>query len=141
MLVELGVVEGPEVAEADVGEGPLGVAVVDPGVAGDDGHVLGVDDLAGGVVLAAALVLGRGAQEGGDEAGLEKREAVGAPGTAKERMKWALKPYAKDNWVYEYGQTYCFDFFNPYLDFNDFALRLPGFTLPIMKYWDGQPLR
>jgi len=80
-------------------------------------------------------------EEGGDEAGLEKREAVGAPGTAKERMKWALKPYAKDNWVYEYGQTYCFDFFNPYLDFNDFALRLPGFTLPIMKYWDGQPLR
>jgi hypothetical protein len=23
----------------------------------------------------------------------------------------------------------------------DFALRLPGFTLPIMKYWDGQGLR
>lgn len=80
-------------------------------------------------------------EEGGDEAGLEKREALGAPLTAKDRMKWALKPHAKDNWVYEYGQTYCFDFFNPYLDFNDFALRLPGFTLPIMKYWDGQPLR
>jgi hypothetical protein len=25
--------------------------------------------------------------------------------------------------------------------FPDFALRLPGFTMPIMKYWDGQGLR
>ena len=24
---------------------------------------------------------------------------------------------------------------------TDFALRLPGFTLPIMNYWDGQGLR
>lgn len=24
---------------------------------------------------------------------------------------------------------------------EEFALRLPGFHLPIMKYWDGQPLR
>lgn len=80
-------------------------------------------------------------EEGGDEAGLEARRELGAPDTAKERMKWALKQDSKTRWVYEYGKTYCFDFFNPYLDFNDFALRLPGFTLPIMKYWDGQPLR
>ncbi|KAI1759308.1 DUF1769-domain-containing protein [Hypoxylon sp. FL1150] len=79
--------------------------------------------------------------EGGDEDGLKQRQALGAPETAKERMKWALKPANKDRWVFQYDKTYCLDFFNPYLDFNEFSLRLPGFTLPIMKYWDGQSLR
>ncbi|EMR71409.1 putative f-box domain containing protein [Eutypa lata UCREL1] len=84
-------------------------------------------------------------EEGGDgddeHGGARFREAVGAPKTAKERMKWALRKENKAKWVFEYGRTYCVDFFNPYLDFSDFSLRLPGFTLPIMKYWDGQPLR
>ena len=56
-------------------------------------------------------------------------------------MKWALKADSKEKWIWEYGKTYAVDFFNPYLDFSEFALRLPGFTLPIMKYWDGQGLR
>ncbi|KAI1209305.1 DUF1769-domain-containing protein [Annulohypoxylon truncatum] len=80
-------------------------------------------------------------EEGGDEGGVKERQDVGAPGTAKDRMKWALKPANKSRWVFQYGNTYCLDFFNPYLDFNEFSLRLPGFTLPIMKYWDGQSLR
>ncbi|KAI1282664.1 hypothetical protein F5Y07DRAFT_350555 [Xylaria sp. FL0933] len=79
--------------------------------------------------------------EGGDEAGLEARRSIGAPDGAKERKKWALANDSKDKWVFEYGKTYCVDFFNPYIDFKDFSLRLPGFTLPIMKYWDGQGLR
>ncbi|KAL2163333.1 hypothetical protein VTH06DRAFT_5390 [Thermothelomyces fergusii] len=56
-------------------------------------------------------------------------------------MKWALRPENLARWTWEYGRTYAVDFFNPYLDFNDFALRLPGLSLPIMKYWDGQGLR
>ncbi|KAI1421393.1 hypothetical protein F5Y12DRAFT_33891 [Xylaria sp. FL1777] len=80
-------------------------------------------------------------EEGGDEAGLEARRAIGAPDGAKERKKWALARDSKDKWVFEYGKTYCVDFFNPYIGFQDFSLRLPGFTLPIMKYWDGQGLR
>ncbi|KAI0549644.1 hypothetical protein F4679DRAFT_545999 [Xylaria curta] len=80
-------------------------------------------------------------EEGGDEAGMEARRAIGAPDSAKERKKWALNNASKDKWVFEYGKTYCVDFFNPYLDFNEFSLRLPGFTLPIIKYWDGQGLR
>ncbi|KAI0150090.1 DUF1769-domain-containing protein [Hypoxylon sp. NC0597] len=80
-------------------------------------------------------------EEGGDENGLKEREDLGAPVTAKDRMKWALKPSNKNRWIFQYGKTYCLDFFNPYLDFNEFSLRLPGFTLPIMKYWDGQSLR
>ncbi|VUC20069.1 unnamed protein product [Clonostachys rosea] len=77
-------------------------------------------------------------EEGGDE---EARAEVGAPADRKARMKWALSEAAKQNWVWEYGRTYALDFFNPYLDFANLALRLPGFHLPIMKYWDGQGLR
>ncbi|KAI1474262.1 DUF1769-domain-containing protein [Daldinia eschscholtzii] len=80
-------------------------------------------------------------EEGGDEDGLKERETLGAPAIGKDRMKWALKPANKSKWLFQYGKTYCLDFFNPYLDFSEFSLRLPGFTLPIMKYWDGQSLR
>jgi Protein of unknown function (DUF1769) len=80
-------------------------------------------------------------EEGGDDVGLEWRRTHGAPDDAKARMKWALKPDSKQRWVWEYGRTYGVDFYNPYVDFGDFALRLPGFHLPIMKYWDGQGLR
>ncbi|KAI0198567.1 hypothetical protein F4808DRAFT_256642 [Astrocystis sublimbata] len=79
--------------------------------------------------------------EGGDGAGLEARQAIGAPDDAKGRKKWALNTDSKDKWVFEYDKTYCVDFFNPYLNFNDFSLRLPGFTLPIINHWDGQGLR
>lgn len=79
--------------------------------------------------------------EGGDGDGLAWRRDVGAPDDAKARMKWALKADSKERWTWEYGRTYGVDFFNPYIDFHEFALRLPGFNLPIMKYWDGQGLR
>lgn len=80
-------------------------------------------------------------EEGGDEDGTKARAEVGAPADTKARMKWALRADAKEQWVWEYGRAYGLDFFNPYLDFSEFSLRLPGFTLPIMKYWDGQSLR
>jgi hypothetical protein len=69
------------------------------------------------------------------------RREMGVPDDARQRMKWALKSGNKERWTWEYGRTYGVDFFNPYIDFNEFSLRLPGFTLPIMKYWDGQGLR
>ncbi|KAL2024914.1 hypothetical protein VTK56DRAFT_3613 [Thermocarpiscus australiensis] len=80
-------------------------------------------------------------EEGGGEDGVEWRRAIGAPDDARARMKWALRQENKEKWVWEYGRTYGVDFFNPYIDFNEFALRLPGFNLPVIKYWDGQGLR
>lgn len=77
-------------------------------------------------------------EEGGSA---EWREDVGAPADGKARMKWALGEAAKEDWLWEYGRTYAVDFFNAYLDFSEFALRLPGYAVPIMKYWDGQGLR
>lgn len=76
-----------------------------------------------------------------DEAARKERREVGMPDGAKARMKWALGSEARQRWVWRFGSTYEVDFFNPYLDFSEFSLRLPGFHLPIMKYWDGQGLR
>lgn len=39
---------------------------------------------------------------------------------------------------YRTDQVYGFDFFNPYLDFANFTLKVPGFSVDITKYWDGQ---
>lgn len=76
-----------------------------------------------------------------DDDAREWREDTGAPADGKARMKWALHDQSKHDWVWEYGRTYAVDFFNAYLDFSEFALRLPGYAVPIMKYWDGQGLR
>ncbi|CAG8565241.1 11016_t:CDS:2 [Paraglomus occultum] len=38
-------------------------------------------------------------------------------------------------------QVWDLDFFNAYIDFDKFAVKLPGFEIGVMKYWDGQPLR
>lgn len=97
-------------------------------------------------------------KEGGDEDGLETRQDSGIPETEAGRKKWFLNQTNRESWEWEEGVTYGCDFFNPYLDFNgtfrafkscnygdltwtEFALKLPGFTMPIMKYWDGQGLR
>ncbi|KUJ18727.1 DUF1769-domain-containing protein [Mollisia scopiformis] len=105
-------------------------------------------------------------EEGGSEEGMEVRHEKGVPDSEAGRKKWFLGEENRKSWTWEQGRCYGVDFFNPYLDFNgislshsfpcplpsrnpeikkgkntDFALRLPGFTLPIMKYWDGQGLR
>ncbi|KAG5951380.1 hypothetical protein E4U58_001179 [Claviceps cyperi] len=80
-------------------------------------------------------------EEGGDEDGMKARQAVGMPDDRKARMKWALRDDSKSKWFFEYGKTYGLDFYNPYIDFRNLALKLPGYNLPIIKYWDGQGLR
>lgn len=80
-------------------------------------------------------------EEGGDEAGIAARDEVNMPDTSKARMKWALNDDNKKKFTFKYGQTYGIDFYNPYLDFSNLALKLPGFHLPIAKHWDGQGLR
>ncbi|KAK0366554.1 hypothetical protein LTR91_020919 [Friedmanniomyces endolithicus] len=86
-------------------------------------------------------------EEGGDADGEKWREENKFPGEAAARKKWFLTEQHLRDVTVERGREYSCDFFNPYLDFNDFALRLPGFamipgiTIPIISYWDGQPLR
>lgn len=97
--------------------------------------------------------------EGGEGDGEELRKEKGVPDSEAGRKKWFLTETNRTDFDFEAGRIHWGDFFNPYLDFNgrqtifldyhvwrltsneEFALRLPGFTLPIMKYWDGQSLR
>ncbi|CAD0054200.1 unnamed protein product [Aureobasidium pullulans] len=85
--------------------------------------------------------------EGADGDGVEARKKAGLPDEANARKKHFLKEQHLKDFTFEEGRNYSCDFFNPYLDFNDFTLKLPGFsyipgiTIPIISYWDGQPLR
>lgn len=80
-------------------------------------------------------------EEGGVSNGMNSSYEQDVPDTAAARKKYFLTDRNRKNFVFEAGQPVLADFGNPYLDFNEFALRLPGFHLPIISYWDGQPLR
>ncbi|KAJ9656862.1 hypothetical protein H2201_008384 [Coniosporium apollinis] len=80
-------------------------------------------------------------EEGAEGDGQAAREAAHVPADAAARKKYFLQEPRRNEFQFEEGRAYLCDFFNPYLDFNEFALKLPGFTLPIVRYWDGQPLR
>lgn len=81
-------------------------------------------------------------QEGGSESGMQLREEKKVPSGAAQRMKHFLTESYRKDWTFEEGREYRCDFFNPYLDFNNLALSLPGnFKLHLMSFWDGQPLR
>ncbi|ESZ98321.1 hypothetical protein SBOR_1314 [Sclerotinia borealis F-4128] len=98
---------------------------------GDGGDGEGVGDEDAGLVF----------EEGGDEEGEDHRRECGIPEGEAARKKYFLTEANRREWDWEEGRTYGCDFFNAYLDFNSFSLKLPGFTMPIMKYWDGQGLR
>ncbi|KAL8919843.1 MAG: hypothetical protein Q9208_006576 [Pyrenodesmia sp. 3 TL-2023] len=77
--------------------------------------------------------------EGGFDGGLELRESLDIPDNAAARQKWFLGGHDRlDKWEWEAGRLYKADFFNPYLDFNEFALKLPGFSLKVLGYLGGE---
>ncbi|KKY20383.1 hypothetical protein UCDDS831_g04725 [Diplodia seriata] len=75
-------------------------------------------------------------EEGADGDGEAVREAWGCPPDAAKRRKWFVNAKRREGVVFEKGRLYQGDFFNPYLDFDKFALRLPGFSLGVLKYID-----
>ena len=75
-------------------------------------------------------------EEGGNEEGMEWREEKGVPKDSGGRMKWGRGNHA-EAWEWEAGRRYRADFFNGMLDFNDFSLRLPGFSMSILPYLGG----
>ncbi|KAF2755110.1 DUF1769-domain-containing protein [Pseudovirgaria hyperparasitica] len=80
-------------------------------------------------------------EEGAEGDGATVREEQGIPEQSAARMKHFLGEDTRKDFKFEEGRSYACDFFNPYLDFNDFSLKLPVITLSIVKHWDGQPLR
>jgi hypothetical protein len=81
--------------------------------------------------------------EGADGDGEAARKELAIPDAAHARQKHFLTEQHRKDFEFEKGREYKCDFFNPYLDFNEFSLKL-GYGLPpisIMGHWDGQPLR
>ena len=72
-------------------------------------------------------------EEGADGSGADVRKQLGIPDGSKRR-KFYLSPERRSEFVFEKDRLYQGDFFNPYLDFNKFALRLPGFKIRVIKY-------
>ncbi|KAF2658513.1 DUF1769-domain-containing protein [Lophiostoma macrostomum CBS 122681] len=132
---------------------------IDPGL---DGDVYGDEPYLYGALLSSINVLRIGSTdqstlenktegdadaivytEGAEGDGVPVREEHGIPGDAKQRQKYFLSEDKRKGYTFEAGREHKCDFFNPYLDFNEFALKL-GYGMPaisIIGHWDGQPLR
>ena len=82
-------------------------------------------------------------EEGADGDGAEVRKEKGVPDRPAARQSVFLTEQNRKDFTFEAGREYKCDFFNPYLDFNEFALKI-GYGLPnisMIRHWDGQPLR
>ncbi|KAL4891760.1 hypothetical protein BDV59DRAFT_63277 [Aspergillus ambiguus] len=77
-------------------------------------------------------------EEGGDGDGVEIREDLGVGESTDQRRKFFQAEANRDAFVFEEGRTYWVDFGNPYLGFNDFSLRLPGFNINALHYADDE---
>lgn len=81
-------------------------------------------------------------KEGADsEDGWEIRRRHGLPDNNEKRRKHFLSASNRQPFVFEQGRTYHGDFYNPYLDFGNFALKLPGFSIRVIKYIDDKSHR
>lgn len=91
----------------------------------------------------ATLASGETAHAHEQHEGHKKEELTMAPtqptvlNTSARRSYFAKEANLAKH-CYRPDQVYGFDFFNPYLDFANFTLKVPGFSVDITKYWDGQ---
>lgn len=72
--------------------------------------------------------------EGADGTGADVREKHGVPSDPDKRRKFFLRDENRSKFTFEKGRLYQGDFFNPYLDFGKLALKLPGFSLSVVRY-------
>lgn len=72
--------------------------------------------------------------EGADGTGNDVREKHGIPADPDKRRKFFLREENRAKFVFEKGRLYQGDFFNPYLDFNKLSLKLPGFSISVVRY-------
>ncbi|EED16321.1 conserved hypothetical protein [Talaromyces stipitatus ATCC 10500] len=77
-------------------------------------------------------------EEGAEGTGEKERGRLQIPNDVSQRKKYFLDENVRNDFVFEKGRQYLIDFGNPYLGFNDFTLRLPGFHLHVAKYIDAR---
>ena len=76
--------------------------------------------------------------EGGSGTGNDIRKKQNLPSNNEKRRKHFLSQTSRESFSFEKDRVYSFDFFNPYLDFGKFALKLPGFSIKVIKYIDDK---
>lgn len=77
-------------------------------------------------------------QDGADGSGQKVRAELGLPENNEKRRKFFLDASNREKLVFEKGRLYQADFYNPYLDFGNLALKLPGFSIKVFKYIDAK---
>lgn len=77
-------------------------------------------------------------EEGAEGSGSELRSTLSIPLDSSARKKHFLTESNRENFTFEAGRLYQSDFGNPFLDFDDFSLKLPGFSLNVIKYVDAK---
>ncbi|KAF3048661.1 hypothetical protein E8E11_000376 [Didymella keratinophila] len=75
-------------------------------------------------------------EEGAALSGESVRSGQSIPSAWKARRKFFLDQNELKKFTFEKGRLYHADFFNPHLDFSNFSLRLPGFSISVAKYVD-----
>lgn len=74
-----------------------------------------------------------GVEEGASGSGVAVREASGMSDDSEKRRKWA-KSEEGQNFVFQAGRRYVFHFANAYIQWRDYALKLPGMSIHPLKY-------
>lgn len=80
-------------------------------------------------------------EEGAEDDGEEIRDGIGIPKDAGARKKFFLDEANRKRLDFGADRLYRMDFFNPYLDFNAFALKLPGFSIPVLSFLDAREVK
>jgi hypothetical protein len=72
--------------------------------------------------------------EGGlsDDSAMRKSHDI--PTSDSQRRKHFLDEHKRKDFVFEKGRCYAFDFHNGYIDWKNYALKLPGFSFGVLKY-------
>ncbi|KAJ6076783.1 hypothetical protein N7499_008764 [Penicillium canescens] len=73
-------------------------------------------------------------EEGGEAEGEVSRQEMNIPDQAHERQKHFLQRENRQTFCFEPGVVYKADFGNGYIDFQNFSLKLPGFSIPVIQY-------
>ncbi|KAH0338189.1 hypothetical protein KCU81_g7772, partial [Aureobasidium melanogenum] len=62
------------------------------------------------------------------------RKTHNIPPSESQRRKYFLDEKNRKDFVFEKGRCYAFDFHNGYIDWKNYALKLPGFSFGVLKY-------
>lgn len=76
--------------------------------------------------------------EGSEGDGHKIRAQYNIPDAEDKRLKHFASDARRSEFVFEKGRAYQFDFHNGYIDWKNYALKLPGFSLGVLKYIDNK---